>query len=393
MQCQNQVKQLTLALHTYHDAQGSFPAARINWNTSNPAGTMNTWPNSTRFSAFVPLTPFFEQTPVFEAFTYAIKVRNAGNWTTTIMNHANYSGGVTADAAVDHELESIPWGCGWCVGTAFIEKGILSCPSDKNAGQRQADSNTVNTYRFCYGDSSDRNAAGFRDETESSPSSGITICTGGVVNGSAGLKNDRGFFTARVDNDGDCARNTSSISDGTSNTIVFSETCISSRPGITNAGRLIKGSNAQDSDVAAFDSGGSHSDAGYPANVGQRTHNVRTCWGFQEGDKYNASTSGNINATLGNRWADNCPVFTGFMTIFPPNSLSCAWSSIDSIVSASSYHTGGVVVGFGDGAVQFVNEMINAGDPLTANVVVGGESEFGVWGALGSINGGEAKMP
>ncbi|MDR1962302.1 MAG: hypothetical protein LBQ50_00815 [Planctomycetaceae bacterium] len=42
---------------------------------------------------------------------------------------------------------------------------------------------------------------------------------------------------------------------------------------------------------------------------------------------------------------------------------------------------------FGDGSVQFINETIDNG--TGTRIVNSGESPFGVWGALGSINGGD----
>jgi prepilin-type processing-associated H-X9-DG protein len=95
-------------------------------------------------------------------------------------------------------------------------------------------------------------------------------------------------------------------------------------------------------------------------------------------------------------------VYTGFSTILPPNSPSgtdrgappnihdCA-----GLMSAASNHTNGVNVGFGDGSVVFVSDAINAlnggltltdvDDPTT------GQSPFGIWGALGTIDGAESK--
>jgi hypothetical protein len=67
------------------------------------------------------------------------------------------------------------------------------------------------------------------------------------------------------------------------------------------------------------------------------------------------------------------------------------------IISATSYHRGGVNGLIGDGAVRFISDNINyfsagtdmstiqAGNPAE----VTGASPFGVWGALGSIDGGE----
>ena len=50
----------------------------------------------------------------------------------------------------------------------------------------------------------------------------------------------------------------------------------------------------------------------------------------------------------------------------------------------------------GDGTVRFISENINSGDPTQTNPAGGssgapsGPSVYGVWGSLGSINGGES---
>jgi len=91
--------------------------------------------------------------------------------------------------------------------------------------------------------------------------------------------------------------------------------------------------------------------------------------------------------------------YSGFCTVLPPNSPSCAVNGglgateTDGfgLPSASSNHTGGVNVGMLDGAVRFVTENIDCGNTARApQSVSGGASNHGVWGSLGSINGGEA---
>jgi prepilin-type processing-associated H-X9-DG protein len=92
---------------------------------------------------------------------------------------------------------------------------------------------------------------------------------------------------------------------------------------------------------------------------------------------------------------------SGFVTVLPPNGPSCAVSTstdeTGGIMSATSYHRGGVNVVMGDGAVRFVSETIDCGDlsfapgTLGGGTVLSGSSLWGVWGALGSLQGGESK--
>lgn len=57
LQCQNNLKQIGLALHQYHDRTGSFPSG------STVHGTDNT--EMAGFGGFVPLLPFLEQEPLY----------------------------------------------------------------------------------------------------------------------------------------------------------------------------------------------------------------------------------------------------------------------------------------------------------------------------------------
>jgi prepilin-type processing-associated H-X9-DG protein len=82
--------------------------------------------------------------------------------------------------------------------------------------------------------------------------------------------------------------------------------------------------------------------------------------------------------------------FTGFNTVLPPNSPSCEHSGSNSygIFSASSRHPNGVNVLFADGSIHFISSSINTGNLGTAQVT-SGPSPYGIWGALGTIGGGE----
>jgi len=93
-----------------------------------------------------------------------------------------------------------------------------------------------------------------------------------------------------------------------------------------------------------------------------------------------------------------------FNTVLPPNSPSCSNGPADpsfndgnwGIFSASSNHTGGVNVALLDGSVTFVSDTINSvttGLPTDSDRPgqrTAGLSDFGIWGGMGTPDGGES---
>ncbi len=96
--------------------------------------------------------------------------------------------------------------------------------------------------------------------------------------------------------------------------------------------------------------------------------------------------------TTANLWAFGHPHWAGFNTILPPNSPSCYQGDVNpsddsGIFSVSSHHPGGVLVCMADGSVKFISETINCGNYGVATSTA--PASYGVWGALGTVNGGE----
>jgi len=84
-------------------------------------------------------------------------------------------------------------------------------------------------------------------------------------------------------------------------------------------------------------------------------------------------------------------LYSSFYPVIAPNGPTCsrdAASYTAANLTASSYHPGGVNVVLCDGAVRFINENIDAGLPSDSGKNTG-VSARGVWGAMGSIKGGE----
>ena len=99
----------------------------------------------------------------------------------------------------------------------------------------------------------------------------------------------------------------------------------------------------------------------------------------------------------GEHWADGRAGVALFNTILPPNSPSAAVKGsvgVDGIYSASGPHPGAINVVFFDGSCHSIDLEIDIGDSssptlteeeMAARVA----SPYGVWGALGTINGNE----
>jgi prepilin-type N-terminal cleavage/methylation domain-containing protein/prepilin-type processing-associated H-X9-DG protein len=124
--------------------------------------------------------------------------------------------------------------------------------------------------------------------------------------------------------------------------------------------------------------------------------------------RYNTGvTLNHVWAFPGTRWNDGATYYSGFTTTLGPNAPSCLIDTGDrawGIYSASSRHTGGVHVLFGDGRADFISENIDTGNPAInirpcnepngradpATCANPGQTKWGVWGSLGTRASGES---
>lgn len=316
-QCVNNLKQLGLALHNYHDSHQTFPFGR--GGTGHPDGAASTGDlnsNVNRSSGFVPLLPYVDQTALYEQIKSPLTIGN-----------------VTYPAFGPRSNQ-----------TAYLpyreEISAYRCPS----ADQKHDSNLGTTnYAFSWGDNS----------TQVSGSETVSVRV-------AVRNNLRGLFGFQR------CRRFADIKDGSSNTIAMAEINTTDDPDqILGSTAMSRGTQVYTSPITCF--------AEVNGSTGRYTAGANKAWpGFA--------------------WAKGVTSVTGFNTILPPNSPSCAQSAnnhSNGVFSATSRHPGGVNTVLADGAVRFISESIDTGN-LALSDVQFGPSPYGVWGALGSIQGNES---
>ncbi len=344
MQCTNNLKQIGIGLHNYLDAHKTFPPQR----TGDSHNLAAQW-YRTSYSYHIAILPFCEQQSAYDR----------------IRTEAIGSDGVWAEMTDTTK-------------TCFqVKINYLGCPSDADGSEPEVAQSffTRTNYGPCVGDAIRSNRVYYRRNERGFFGGGY-----GVLNGGA---------TSIV------VRDTSDIVDGTSNTIAVVE--LATAP--VKSSNKIKGGLLVNWSAA---SGGS-----YPSDVPSVCAAARDS---NDSTIFSTSGSGGGNASVNGRggyFYYDYPGFLDVQTILPPNSPSCSseyQGAYAGFYSASSFHSGGVNALKADGSVFFVGETIDCGN-LNWNVETGtaanpsdglqpiGASPFGVWGSLGSINGGESVAP
>jgi prepilin-type processing-associated H-X9-DG protein len=331
-QCVNHLKQLGIAIHNYHDTYNIIPP--------HGAGGVG----SHDYTPHVALLPFYEQ---------------QGRWND--LAATNFNPEPWEERLGDNVSNTA------C--STFVDPiTTLCCPSDsktRNGYQRAENSRPCTATNYCYSE-------------------------GDYM----GLMTDANTRTAFVRFDGTMPLNFSAVLDGLSNTVFTSERCTSPAADLNSTN--VTSMSEEDSIRGGILWG---------TTALTLTSGPSACMAKKgTGNTYDLSGGEKAYASQGSwygYWAMMC---SRFHTILPPNAPSCASPSSNSshrvrhatvLAPPTSYHNGGVNVGFGDGSVKFVSDSVDYGtEDRVLNVHKVGKSPYGVWGALGSINGKEsASLP
>ncbi|MBS7337678.1 MAG: DUF1559 domain-containing protein [Thermoguttaceae bacterium] len=335
MQCTNNLKQLGLAVQNFADAQGRIPNQfkDLYWRTGAFDTSNDTIKSRLdRVSAQCLLLPYIEQQALFTEIVTDFQNAVANN-------DANYSPSPTNGSTIPTNATRNPY-------TVAID-GFL-CPSDGRAFGAKGETNHISrcSYATCNGDTSFQN-----DDDDQN-------------------KNRRGVFVS-----GKAGKTTlATLTDGTSNTMGFSEVCVSD-PNIT--------------------------DMNIRSGIAYLTRTIETnptnCLNLRDSSAPNQFQTG-IKAYYsekGRRWNNANYANTNFQAVLPPNAPSCSSStenlySRPMLISASSNHSGGVNVAMMDGSVRFVSETVDCGNTSEqCNKSYTGKSKRGVWGAMATPSAGE----
>jgi len=326
-QCTNNLKQLGVALHNYHDVNNMIPfiCGGTGGDVGSTAsfGTYNQWcvgcTSAYRMSGFVSLLPYLEQKAVYDKFA-----------------QYTFSPGAWVDIAGSGVYDKIP---------AFF------CPSDPAA---QNYTRPARNYVMSMGDWTMQHHDADRQ-----------------------VRNPRGpFGTIRSPRRPGEMHSFASVRDGLSNTVAFSERVVGQN--IAD----VKGGAAQ----SAYVMPGTTVLPGMLSIVPLDCKSTPIVNG-----RYQNPASGDLSGRYWSDGSSIASGFNTILPPNAPTCAASNTATQESRILAppTSNHPGGVNVCMLDGSVRFVSDTIDCGN-LSLGLVESGVSNYGVWGALGSRAGAES---
>ena len=359
MSCSNNFRQIGLGLHNYHSAYKSLPQYQGGTGGWPDASTFNpiTGQNGNSLNVLVGALPFVEQQALWEKISNPFVDPITGD-VFPPMGPSTYK---RLSSHVVSRYE--PW---------LTEITTFRCPSDPASG---LPAHARLNYATCLGDSTMVNhGPTYPDDGTWKEIKEWSISTRGSC---------RGAFIPRQ------FTKFRGILDGLSNTILMGE--INSDIGdhdITTDVSVVSLPTVADNPNFCRDS--NHVDPSRPR-----------FWG-------NNAVTVELDYRRGAAWALGLHICSAMNTILPPNQTMCG--SIGSVIAfdmggvapPSSRHAGGAHVLMSDGAVRFITDSIDAGNPRSQSVYVdlngdgdlsdsssgdsigGSQSPYGLWGALGT---------
>ncbi|MDR2347001.1 MAG: DUF1559 domain-containing protein [Planctomycetaceae bacterium] len=372
LSCSNKLRQLTLAVTSYHNIYEVLPSGCDRYGSPNDYNSNDLGPFGTRrTSGFVRLLPYIEQAAAFNKIS-----QNMINPSTTYPQ-----AGFIPNQSHCYSIQNFP------EEIRNFDADFMACPSDSNANKITANGNVTG---YAAEESSGISRASRSGSYVQNLGDVVTLFSGMIQVGTQRiLPNGRGpigkYFEYSI----------YSITDGTSNTAIFTERCSG------NGGKLHETTGGNIRQYVVLNA----TDMLTNYNNGMYTFSPLSCMtNYTNGNfiKPGQSTSG----FAGTAWYDGWSPYSWATFITPPNSTSCF--KYDKLVEGNypfgpgifpptSYHPGGVNVAKADGSITFISDTIYCGDKLAGGTfydagmtkIVSGISEFGIWGSLGSKDGGE----
>jgi prepilin-type N-terminal cleavage/methylation domain-containing protein/prepilin-type processing-associated H-X9-DG protein len=341
IQCVNNLKQIGLAMHNYHEANNSFPmgAGSVPYYsgaaTSGYAGMFaGMYYNAySQWSEHASLLPYMGETAVYNAINWSFSSDQGPSRNTA-------AGGGLVGASLTFLINST-------ASTAAIKE--FWCPSDPQAGNGPY-GNTgrdTNNYNASLGTSTYLQDANVY----------VTSYANRPTTGLFGMQNCKSIAT---------------VLDGSSNTVAFAEGVINPSYPPTMGQRFtgVTGVTALSSvpGLIAYDA----SSAGL-ANVNAGIQICNQVW--------QTGVGGAFGYQRGDFWAAGSGAHTKMTTMVVPNASNALWgycdacscSSLSIFINANSYHPAGCNVLFTDGSVKCIKNTI----------------AMTIWWALGTVANGE----